>query len=550
MRRRQGLAITFCVMIAAVAAAVPAPATARIDDTDKPVILLTGAEAGAPADCERVWSAFVRRLRDIRLTVEGEPATFGGKMITLTPYAADRGCDASLGLDADASLHDAARRLSDWLRDRYGRDDEAVDVVAQGTSGVLVRYALGAAAGKRSGQWPEPLLLEDVVTLGAPHAGALDLARACRRRACAQLDPGTPGGAEFLERLGRPEFSSPEGEDGTDWSVIGSAGDELVSADSAVAMGADHKTRYLSNELGHADLLRDTSGEHDASLAFSHGGRPEAVSNKGAHVVERVAWALALGTQQTDPLACAAQAGAFAPHPNPRIVITNTSPTDFTVVLKNHRDKSKYVPYDDNCAVAAFETLRKFKPGKPLYNPKGRQSGLRTYDRRDPKRGESGAIDAAQTDLRWNARKVAETALYIKDTIDSGLPIFAGVNEAGKEQDKRDCQPSSPGCNPNAFINEGVTDHFLIVSGYRAQRIGSAWRLTELYAIDNAAGDAAGGGTEEVRYPTFDVTTTAIRKPARTDHPVQAIDYEYQLTQVRVYKKDLKRVKQLRAWWK
>jgi hypothetical protein len=546
VRRRQGLAITFCAMIAAaVAAAVPAPATARIDDTDKPVILLTGAEAGAPADCERVWSAFVRRLRDIRLTVEGEPATFGGKIITLTPYAADRGCGASLGLDADASLHDAARRLSDWLRDRYGRDDEAVDVVAQGTSGVLVRYALGVAAGKPSGQWPEPLLLEDVVTLGAPHAGAPDLARACRRRACAQLDPGTPTGAEFLRRLGSAEFSSPEGEEGTDWSVIGSAGDELVPADSAVAMGADHKTRYLSNELGHADLVRDTSGERNASLAFSHGGSSETVSNKGAHVVERVAWALALGVQQTDPLACAAQAGAFAPHPNPRIVITNTAPTDFTVVLKDHRASSKYVPYTTNCAVSAFQTLRKFKPGTVLYNPKGRQSGLRTYDRRDPKRGESGAIDADQTDLRWNARKVAETALYIKDTIDSGLPVYAGVNEAGKDQETRSCQPNKPGCNPKAFINDGVTDHFLIVSGYRARRIGGAWRLIELYAIDNAAG----GGTVG-RYPTFDVTTSAIRKPARTDHPVDAIDYEYQLTQVRVYKKDLKRAKQLTAWWK
>jgi hypothetical protein len=249
---------------------------------------------------------------------------------------------------------------------------------------------------------------------------------------------------------------------------------------------------------------------------------------------------LARASPETAPAPEPAMPPAFPiPPATPALDVISWGPTVYTAVLRNYRDA--YVAYEDNCAAAALETFRKLT-NKSLYAVKGRQPGLRTYDRTDPSRGGSGAIDEEQTDLNWNQTKVAETVAYIKATIDRGLPIFVGVNEMGGGQ-----AVSETTGRP---INEGITDHFLIIVGYMAENVPGlypflpgGWRVTKLQAIDNAIDDPV------LSFPAFDVTETSIRKPATGRPLTWAADYEYQVTQVRVYADDVEEMKKAAAWW-
>jgi hypothetical protein len=118
-----------------------------------------------------------------------------------------------------------------------------------------------------------------------------------------------------------------------------------------------------------------------------------------------------------------------------------------------------------------------------------------------------------------------------------------GVNEAGGGQ--------AVSKKTGRLINEGVTDHFLIIVGYVAENRApglwpfapGGWRVTKLQAIDNATDDPI------LSFPTFDVTRYSIRKPATGSDPLWAADYEYQLTQVRVYADDVEQLKTAAAWW-
>jgi hypothetical protein len=250
---------------------------------------------------------------------------------------------------------------------------------------------------------------------------------------------------------------------------------------------------------------------------------------------------LARAAPETAPASAPAKPPAFTiPAATPVLDVISWGPTVYTAVLRNYRDA--FVAYEDNCATAALETFRKLT-NKGLHAVKGRQPGLRTYDRTDPSRGSTGTIDEDQTDLNWNQTKVAETVAYIKATIDRGLPLFVGVNEMGGGQD---VSPTT-----GRPINEGVTDHFLIIVGYMAEDPGpgmwpympGGWRVTKLRAIDNAIDDPV------LSFPAFDVTETSIRKPATGLPLTSAADFEYQVTQVRVYADDVEEMKAAAAWW-
>jgi hypothetical protein len=206
-----------------------------------------------------------------------------------------------------------------------------------------------------------------------------------------------------------------------------------------------------------------------------------------------------------------------------------------------HGWRDTFVGYKGNCADAAMETFKKLTD-KSLYKLPGKQSGLRTYDRTDPKSGRSGAIGWRQTDLNWNTDKVRETLDYIKLKIDQGLPLYIGVNEGDT------LQKLGQGGRP---INDSVTDHFLIIVGYTAVNAppgmwpieGGGWRIVRLQAIDNATYDKVR------RFPEFDVTRYSIRKPAWETIGIDAADREYQISQVRVYAEDVERMKSAQAWW-
>jgi hypothetical protein len=90
-------------------------------------------------------------------------------------------------------------------------------------------------------------------------------------------------------------------------------------------------------------------------------------------------------------------------------------------------------------------------------------------------------------------------------------------------------------------INEGFTDHFILVVGYDMARTDAGWQVTSLTALDSATADATKGVDQLV------VTDSSVTKPA-VDGGTGAISMEYQLTQIRIYQKDLASCQDAGAW--
>jgi hypothetical protein len=265
----------FIVLTAAllVPAAVT-PVTARTNDRAKPVILIHGSDWAAPfgVRCGASFNEMKRRFRDWGHT---------GPLVKLAYYRYDRGCDHDLGHHGghrqhEPTGHDATGghtggtsithlgyHLAWYIYDHYTSVGQPVDVVGHSMAGVMIRYAL-AQVERGHASFPPRLLVEDVVTLGAPHDGVKPIIETCPTRQCRQMEPDSA----FLNWLRRNAWE-PDGAGGTDWTVIGAVDDNYVTAASGVAMGACHKVKYLgSSNVEHFDLLHDASGAQTADVEY------------------------------------------------------------------------------------------------------------------------------------------------------------------------------------------------------------------------------------------------------------------------------------------
>lgn len=270
------------VALAALFAAFPAVASAdRTDDTAKPVVFVSGGETSV--DCKAFWKPMQSRIRELRIVADGKIQRFKTTpFVNVSTHAGDSNCEFNLGVGDDQGVEAHARALADWLKRTFGPTGESFDAVAAGTGGVVLRAALAL----------EPTLrLEDAVTLNAPHAGArFD---GCARKVCSDLTTGSA----FLGKLAG--WANPQGANGTDWTVIGSAADKLVSAASALAMDAEHKTTYLSDYpkqvLTHTSLISNTTSGNTARITYSHRGTAVFEWRKAPWPAERVGMDLVMG---------------------------------------------------------------------------------------------------------------------------------------------------------------------------------------------------------------------------------------------------------------
>ena len=182
MRSPRGIALVAALLVTGgIALLGAAPAAARTDDRQKPIIFIHGSDWLAPygVSCPRSFGTMERRFRDWGHT---------GAFVTIAYYRYDTGCTASLGGDGShtrhyASGHDATGghtgqtdirhlgyHLAWYIYDHYSKAGRAVDVVGHSMGPLLIQYALAQVA-RHHPDFPPRLLVEDVVSLAGPYTG-------------------------------------------------------------------------------------------------------------------------------------------------------------------------------------------------------------------------------------------------------------------------------------------------------------------------------------------------------------------------------------------
>lgn len=296
--RQLGIAAA-CVATLLGAATAPAHAEDpyRSNDLNKPIVIVAGPEVSAK--CAST-AALTEAVAFNSAKVDGKPVRFNGRWKRIFINPKDAVCTHSdvTRIDA-ASLEAAAVALSKELETASA--DKGIDVIALGTGGPVLRYALLMSARKRAGirSFSEVLFanridVEDAVTLGSVLDGA-------------PIAPASCGGGGLCDDLVRPpahvqkplhwqlmdsaeqDGGNPQGVRGTDWSVIGLAGDRFAGTDSATGMDAAHKTIYEDDKLTFQKALVDARGEKPQKIRFLHAPETEwASTTRGPHVLPRI----------------------------------------------------------------------------------------------------------------------------------------------------------------------------------------------------------------------------------------------------------------------
>jgi pimeloyl-ACP methyl ester carboxylesterase len=187
-------------------------------------------------------------------------------MTTIGYYTGDRqadghgsGCDAKVASATNATpIQEIAKELANYIDAAYTGNGQPVNIIAHSMGGLVTRVALLGSAQGWKGFPHGKLNVDNVVTLSTPHRG-VSKPSANDDRQWEQMDPGSG----FMTRL--HEQGSELGDDwanGTDWSLVGSDEDEVVSFQSGIDKNfagttADQKYGYWKKRDG---LLVDHEG--------------------------------------------------------------------------------------------------------------------------------------------------------------------------------------------------------------------------------------------------------------------------------------------------
>lgn len=164
---------------------------------------------------------------------------------------------------ADTAIEHLSYHLAWSIYDHFSSKGVVVDAVGHSMGGLILRYML-AQIQRNHGDFPPYLYVEDVVTFGTPHAGTGWALGCWWADQCDQMVPGS----SFMNWLAS-NAANPQADGGTDWTVISSYDDEVVSEDSGVDMDAEHKVKYLgSNDIAHSDFMHRTTDARTADVSY------------------------------------------------------------------------------------------------------------------------------------------------------------------------------------------------------------------------------------------------------------------------------------------
>ncbi|MEV0134885.1 hypothetical protein AB0H83_41330 [Dactylosporangium sp. NPDC050688] len=239
-----GVVIAAIVGLAGISQAAATPR--RADSSNEPVYFVHGWQINSSVNCNNYWGAAMREMRAWGWT---------GPQHTVGFYAGDTNCGIAINRgDQSVGLKELGKKLANEIYHRYSKRGKSVDVLAHSMGGLIIRAALAGTAARERG-FPPYLYVEDVVTLSTPHQGSAGFTRLCRTVQCNDM----AGGSTFLRTL----KANPQSKQGTDWTMIGSDDDQVVSADSATNISGGHRVIYRDGaDISHGNITDTVRGSY------------------------------------------------------------------------------------------------------------------------------------------------------------------------------------------------------------------------------------------------------------------------------------------------
>ncbi|WP_433462940.1 esterase/lipase family protein [Spirillospora sp. CA-128828] len=258
--RKAAFAAVGLVMTTGLTTAQIAAGATRVggDSANTPVYLIKGyRQKVTDTGCASKWSSAVSAMRGWGWT---------GRFHRVGYYSTDnpKNCVRIAKGSNDTSIKDLGRKLAQNIYKNYSSKGQTVDIVAHSMGGLVARAAIAGYARREPG-WPPKLLIQDVVTLGTPHKGAVLPTFCTSGRQCREMS----GTSSFLSWLG-PQV--PQADGGTDWTLLATDRDEAVNSSSAAPalIGAQHRVRYApSAGLRHSDLRTRVSGHYRLNYSLN-----------------------------------------------------------------------------------------------------------------------------------------------------------------------------------------------------------------------------------------------------------------------------------------
>lgn len=257
-RKTSSMVRPFAVLLVAVVVAFGTTGCQRPDARDRVVVFVHGWSAfGAGSDCKSSFGSLESSLRS-----EG----FTGPMVTVGYYDNDENCDVNLrswgNVSNGTSWKTISQAFSAYIYETYTQHGVTVDVVGHSMGGLIIR---GAVYGSSTGQagFAPPLLVEDAVTLAAPHNGAAFYTHACLWGQCSGLKPGS----SELNWVNADK--NPQGKKGTEWTTFGSTNDLVVPSASARSLDLPAEREITSTSVGHSDYQSDQTIQVQVAAALA-----------------------------------------------------------------------------------------------------------------------------------------------------------------------------------------------------------------------------------------------------------------------------------------
>ena len=272
---RRLLALTALATVAGSGFAIASPSMANASATvSTPILLVHGFDGGgifgsdvpldSKVDCKNsIMTSWANGLRARGFT----------NVKTVGYYNGDINCDLNVPGRADntinTSISQLGREFANLVSTTFTAHRITVAISAHSMGGLIVRRALDGVM-NHHGSFPTTLSVSDVVTSGTPHAGSGILS------ICGVIPAGfgvptqctesAPGSA-FLGALA----PNPQVGTGTDWTLIGSDCDLIVTTNSALSMARGPITRpsvFVQRFVAPAFL---NGGCLFGTLGFDHG---------------------------------------------------------------------------------------------------------------------------------------------------------------------------------------------------------------------------------------------------------------------------------------